>query len=189
MLLLRRIFRFGKPTIIMQPTIKTMSDSIALANYFIERSKSESKEITVLKLIKLVYIAHGYLLALMEKSYLNSRYDRVEAWKLGPVIPTVYHTFKYNANNPITEKGYVCILENDEPKFVVPTVDSSANPVLDFVWKRYGKMTSSDLVSLLHEKGTPWHYCYKEGQNVVIPDLDTKLYYSAMFKKLVGYGK
>ena len=173
----------------MLSTTKTMSDSIALANYFIERSQSEGEDITVLKLIKLVYIAHGYLLALMEKSYLNARYDRVEAWKFGPVIPTVYHTFKYKANNPITEKGYVCILENNEPKFVVPTVDPSANAVLDFVWKRYGKMSSSDLVSLLHEKGTPWSYCYKEGQNVEIPDLDTKLYYRAVFKKLVEHGK
>ena len=173
----------------MLSTTKTMSDSIALANYFIERSQSEGEDITVLKLIKLVYIAHGYLLALMEKSYLNARYDRVEAWKFGPVIPTVYHTFKYKANNPITEKGYVCILENNEPKFVVPIVDPSANAVLDFVWKRYGKMSSSDLVSLLHEKGTPWSYCYKEGQNVEIPDLDTKLYYRAVFKKLVEHGK
>ena len=80
---------------------REMDDSIALANFFIDKSTSEKCDITLLKLVKLVYIAHGYLLALLNRSFLNSRYDKVEAWRLGPVIPTVYHTFKYNANSPI----------------------------------------------------------------------------------------
>lgn len=173
----------------MQTQDKTMSDSIALANFFIERGEKERIEVTLLKLVKLVYIAHGYLLALTGKSYLNKKYDRVEAWKFGPVIPTVYHTFKYNENNPIKDKGVVCTLEEDKLIFVTPKIEESAHAVLNFVWKRYGGMTSTALVTLLHQKGTPWSYCYREGENVEIPDLDTRLYYYALFKKLANNGK
>lgn len=164
---------------------REMDDSIALANFFIDKSTSEKCDITLLKLVKLVYIAHGYLLALLNRSFLNSRYDKVEAWRLGPVIPTVYHTFKYNANSPIKEKGVVCVLnENDDPVFVVPQISDSAKIVLDFVWSRYGQMSPSTLVALLHEEGTPWKLYYSEGKNIEIPDDVTKDYYDTLFKVL-----
>ena len=163
---------------------KEMSDSIALANYFIEQSLKENADITLLKLVKLVYIAHGFLLALLNKSFINERYDKVEAWRFGPVIPTVYHTFKYNANNPIKERGVVFL--SDDNKFVYPKISQEAVLVLDFVWKRYGKMSSSTLVDLLHIDGSPWKTFYIEGKNVEIPDSVTKGYYAALFKYLLN---
>lgn len=167
---------------------KIMKDSIAIANYFIDRSKEDGKGIDLLKLVKLVYIAHGYILALLGESYLNKKYDKVEAWKYGPVIPTVYHTFKHNANGTITENGIVCV-NFDKNEFVEPAVEEEPKKVLDFVWKRYGRMDSSTLVTLLHKDGTPWKYHYKANMNVEIPDEDTKIYYEALFNELAEYGR
>ena len=167
---------------------KQMRDSISIANYYIERASNEKKDITLLQLLKLVYIAHGYLLALLNQSFLNPKFDRVEAWKYGPVIPTVYHTFKHNARNPITQRGVVCLFD-DEYSFVYPTISPEAEPVLDFVWKRYGGLSAAELVNLTHSKGTPWAYCYKEGENVVILDSDTELYYKALVREMMNYGK
>ncbi len=166
---------------------KIMADSIAIANYFIDKSKLEKADITLLKLVKLVYIAHGYTLALLDKSFIESRYDRVEAWKYGPVIPTVYHTFKHNANNPITDKGVICLFNEKDYPFVVPEIEDEPKFILDFVWKRYGQLSATDLVDLLHQDGTPWKYYYQEGKNNEIPDEDTKLYYKAVFNKLRNY--
>lgn len=40
--------------------------ALAIANYFIELAHKESKDIRPLKLMKLVYIAHGYILAMLD---------------------------------------------------------------------------------------------------------------------------
>ena len=168
---------------------KKMKDSIAIANYFIDRSNKENKGIDLLKLVKLVYIAHGYILALLKESYLNPRYDKVEAWKFGPVIPTVYHTFKHNGREPISEKGIVYIGDFDEGTFVEPEMnDEKPEPILDFVWKRYGSSDGSSLVNFLHKEGSPWDYYYRPGKNVEIPDKVTELYFKLLFEKLVEDG-
>lgn len=64
---------------------ENMKDSaLSIANYFIDLAQSQSKEIKPLRLMKLVYIAHGFMLAMLNRSVLNPRFDRVEAWKYGP---------------------------------------------------------------------------------------------------------
>lgn len=82
-------------------------NALAVANYFVELAEKEGKPITLLGLVKRVYIAHGFSLALFHKSLLDPRFDKVEAWRYGPVIPSVYHSFKQNRANPITEKTVV----------------------------------------------------------------------------------
>lgn len=171
----------------MREPEKSMKDSISIANYFIDKSVSENGDLTLLKLVKLVYIAHGFLLTTLKQSFLNPKYDRVEAWRFGPVIPNVYHTFKYNAGNVIKEKGIICE-DAKSLRFVCPKVLDEEKPVLDFVWKRYGGMKPSTLVDLLHKEGTPWRLHYKPNENVEIPDFDTHVYYTALFNALVNYG-
>lgn len=162
------------------------SDAIAIANYFVDKSNTSGKGVTLLSLLKLVYIAHGYLLALLDDGGFDPRFDKVEAWKYGPVVPSVYHTFKYNKSNVITERGFVLKSGDDNGiDFITPTVeDESKRIVLDFVWDRYGEMKATDLVRLTHRDDTPWAYCYRVGKNVEIPDELTKLYYEKMIEIL-----
>lgn len=174
----------------MEARDKTMDDAMSVANYFIEKANESNTELTLLKLIKLVYLAHGYTLAILNRSFL-SKYDRVEAWKFGPVIPSIYHSFKYNGARPITEQGIIVTEFEDsgEPELARPQVKDDIKFVLDFVWKRYHSWTASDLVSLLHKKGTPWDACFKPNENIEIPDRLTKMYYTAIFQGLVECGR
>lgn len=161
------------------------SDAIAIANYFVDKANEENYDLTLLRLVKYVYIAYGFALALLDRSIINNRFDKVEAWKYGPVIPSVYHSFKHNQNNPIKEKSYVLSKEdpNGELVFSTPTVkDERVVMILDFVWDRYKDKSIHDLIELLHKEGTPWKFCYKEGVNVEIPDGLTKLYYQSIVK-------
>ena len=87
-------------------------NALSVANYFIELAQRDEVSITQLGLMKRVYIAHGFSLALLNFSLLDSRFDDVEAWKYGPVIPSVYHSFKCYRNGPITDK--TIIVEWDE---------------------------------------------------------------------------
>lgn len=161
-------------------------NALAVANYFIELAQNDGRQITQLGLMKRVYIAHGFSLAINNKSLLDPRFDIVEAWKYGPVIPCVYHSFKQYRANPIAEKTIIMEWDehDQEPRFHEPELsDESARKIVRMVWARYAGMSDSEMVSLTHKPGTPWAMCYVEGLNKQIPDEVTALYY----KKLVDY--
>ncbi len=167
------------------------NNAISVANEFIELAKKNGvKDLTVLKLLKLVYIAHGFGLSLFkgEKLLIDPRFDTVEAWKYGPVIPSVYHTFKQYRNTNITEKGIIFsgIDSNGDPVACTPILEEDdAKSIVRIVWKRYGKSTARELVDLTHMGGTPWSISYKEGLNKEIPDSLTKMYYDSVIKLIL----
>ena len=169
-----------------------MKDSaLSIANYFIDLAQRKNAEIKPLRLIKLVYIAHGFMLALLDRSVLNPRFDKVEAWKYGPVIPSVYHSFKIYGNNPIEEKTTVFTDEKDvngniEYKIVIPVLeDREAIRVCDAVYMRYERFSDWDLVNFLHKSNSPWGLVYREGENKIIPDMYTKIYFKKLLESMV----
>lgn len=166
-------------------------NALSVANYFIELAHKENRPIHLLGLVKRVYIAHGFSLAMLDKPLIDPRFDRVEAWKYGPVIPSVYHSFKQYKASPITEP--TVIMECDEnftPTFITPTLtDEKAKMIVEMVWSRYRNYTDSQLVSLTHREGTPWGACYVPGENREIPDRFTKFFYSKLVKIILNNAK
>ena len=163
-------------------------NALSIANYFVGLARKDKEEVKPLRLMKLVYIAHGYMLAILDKSVLDPRFDRAEAWKYGPVIPSVYHSFKYFKNQPITENAVV--YDADRKNFEEPELqDEGAKKVCKFVWDKYKQMNDMELVDLLHKKGTPWETVYVEGKNKVIPDDYTKMYYKMLVNTLLRAAK
>ena len=163
-------------------------NALSIANYFIDKAAQDKKPVRPLKLMKIVYIAYGYGLAMLHKSLIDERFDKVEAWKYGPVIPSVYHSFKNYRENPITAKTVV-IEDDDKGKveFVEPQLsDSNARALCDYVWNRYNTYSDLELVSLLHGKGTPWGMVYEEGKNNTIPEFLTERYYTRLVKRLLA---
>lgn len=161
------------------------TNAISIANYFVDKSKNEKFDITLLRLVKYVYISYGFGLSILDRTIIDERFDKVEAWKYGPVIPSVYHSFKYNGNKPITEKSIILSQEDNSGnvEFSTPEVDKSDNELLtllDFVWDRYKNQTITELINILHGEGTPWKYCYRPNENVPIPDEMTKIYYDSI---------
>lgn len=165
------------------------SDAIAIANYFIDKANKDRNApypLTLLRLVKYVYIAYGFALAILNKVIIDKRFDSVEAWKYGPVIPSVYHSFKHNQNRTIKEKSSILKSEDEDGLmcFSTPEVtDDDIRKILDFVWNRYRGHSTSDLINLLHGSNTPWAYCYRAGRNEEIPDEMTKVYYDAIVNR------
>lgn len=163
--------------------------ALAIANYFIKLAHNENKVIRPLKLMKLVYIAHGYMLALLDRPTDGAKLEHVEAWQYGPVFPSVYHSFKLYGNRPIeamtTAIDFSKIGVSDDIQVTPMLTDEDEKRVCRFVWKNYGIYTDSTLVTTLHAKGTPWEKLYRPGKNVVIPDADTKKHYNAVIDKTI----
>lgn len=164
------------------------SNALSVANYFIEKAAQDKKPIRPLKLMKLVYIAYGYGLAMLHRSIIDSRFDQVEAWKYGPVIPSVYHSFKIYRNTPVKTKTVVMESDADgKIDFIEPKLtDNEAQMICDYVWEKYSTYSDSQLVSLLHAKGTPWGMLYEEGKNNTIPELLTQRYYTRLVNHLLS---
>ena len=154
------------------------SNATAIANYFVDLAQRDNIKLKQLGLMKRVYITHGFYLAIFDRSALDERFDTVEAWKNGPVIPSVYHSFKYNRDNSITEKAIIVRVKKDTITFEEPVLENDTiKAIAEKVWKRYEGFNDFELVDLLHRPGTPWAFCYEEGKSNEIPDFYTKAYY------------
>ncbi|MFD1703365.1 Panacea domain-containing protein [Methylopila henanensis] len=140
-----------------------------IVNYFLTRAEREGRPLTPLKLIKLVYIAYGWVLALTGKRLFD---EPIQAWQHGPVIPSVYHEFKHYGKRPIEDKATCFDLDTFD--FTVPEIEASdkeTKAILDKVWSAYKMFSGWSLRQKTHEPGTPWSQTYEEGvSDKEIPD-------------------
>jgi uncharacterized phage-associated protein len=149
--------------------------SLAVANRFIELSNAQDEKLTLMKLLKIVYFAHGWHLAITDKKPLVD--DAIEAWKFGPVAPSIYHFFKEYGSSPITDFGKEATLQNGEVLYVKTLLDGGSflDAFTKKIWEIYGSMTAFQLSELTHQPGTPWHKVWfdmggSERKGVDIPD-------------------
>lgn len=152
----------------------------AVANEFLEKSD----EISVLKLVKLCYIAQGFSLAILDRPIFDD--DKIEAWKYGPVVPSIYHEFKHFGRKNITSKSEYATL-NDDFNFITETpvlTDENDKKIIQIVWNMYGKFSGNELVTMTHKKGTPWDLVYRRNENEIIPNELISKYYKMLVEKM-----
>ena len=66
-------------------------DSRQIANRFIRFTRNDRRFVFVTAIMKQVYMAHGWTLALIDHPLIG---DRIEAWRYGPLIPAIYYNFR-----------------------------------------------------------------------------------------------
>jgi uncharacterized phage-associated protein len=149
--------------------------STAIANEFL-RLAGEPPCVTQMQLQKLVYIAHGWNLAINGEPLAS---DAVKSWKYGPVFPFLYEHAKYFGASPIPR--FITPLDNngvafffdgakDAPPYNAQFSDNERD-VIRRVWERYGKYSAFKLSDMTHRPGTPWFETYfNDGPNNVIPN-------------------
>ncbi len=140
-----------------------MEKALAVANYFVRRAVAEDVELTPMKLVKLVYIAHGWCLALADKELIQ---EDVQAWKYGPVVPSVYYKFRQYGSGRIEKPGEESFSVSGEGIRFTPYAPELVNknfaPLLDRVWEVYKKFSGIELSALTHQEGTPWDIAYNK---------------------------
>lgn len=135
--------------------------AIAVANAFIEKAEKKGiNDLSPMKLQKLVYFAHAWMLALADKPLIK---EDVKAWKYGPVIESVYHEFKSFGSNRITSLGTEFQgLDSDDVfdmKYVIPKLpksDKQAAAVIEAIIDIYGDRSAIYLSNLTHAQGSAW---------------------------------
>lgn len=136
-----------------------------VANQFIGLARKEGKTLTPLQLMKLVYIAHGWMLGLRQRPLII---EPVEAWRYGPIIPELYRETKKYGSGAVTDEISTSAWKRwgatDE-------LDASEADIVEQVYRIYGGQTGIQLSSLTHQPGTPWDITWESGKqmNATIP--------------------
>jgi len=139
---------------------RPVTSATTVANEMLKIAKRQGKHLTPMQLMKLVYIAHGWSLALLRRDLFS---DRIEAWKYGPVLPSLYHATKSFGRNPIPHD----LIDDDMDTPLEPNVQA----FLEDVFSKYGDISGVGLSNLTHRPGSPWDQVYRDGvMNIEIPD-------------------
>jgi uncharacterized phage-associated protein len=163
-------------------------ESNAVANEFLRLAWSEGRDITPMQLVKLVYIAHGWSLALNDEPLIR---EEVQAWKFGPVVPEVYREFKEFGKEPVTTLAQEFV----RPGKLVPyeiwdafdDSDIQAKELVNRVWDSYKERSGVQLSAITHQPNTPWADITKNGTEVgmskEIPNELIKKHYQELAQK------
>lgn len=119
-------------------------DARAIARHFLVEARKRGIDLNPMQLLKLVYIAHGWSLAITDEPLIK---NRIEAWDYGPVIPDLYHEVK--------QFGRGSISSYDHLPFIL--IESELFPLINQVIDAYGSLKAFELSALTHKLGTPWN--------------------------------
>ena len=133
-------------------------DSRQVANNLIKISNERGVPMSIMRVLKLAYMTHGWALAIFDEPLVN---DYVQAWRYGPVIPSIYYSFRPHGIydlNPIP-----LVQESD--------FDDDTDKLIAVVYALYEDLSANQLSALTHIKGGPWHTKYEPGKrSIIIPN-------------------
>lgn len=145
-----------------------------IAEWFISTGLSEhDKEMTHLKLQKLLWYAQGWHLGLEGTRLFD---DRIEMRKLGPVAHDVYTRY-----NPF---GAERLRSNEVSPFNWTDVESQDLPFLLTVWEKYGGFRASRLVTMTHSEAP---YTLYRDRVTPVPDATMQSFFRSRPDSLPDY--
>ena len=134
-----------------------MYTALDVAKYVIWYCQQKGYVISNLKLQKILYFIQAQFLVFGDE-HKACFSDDIQAWKFGPVVPTVYRKYRLYGNAHIPsfdkEENFSEIAEKDK---------TMINRIVD----RCADYTASQLVELTHRQ-SPWKDAYETGKNSVI---------------------
>lgn len=124
-----------------------------------------------MQLIKLVYVAHGYMLGRHGVPLLE---EEVQAWQFGPVVRSVYNAVRKFRSATITH------IEGSKDLEFSP----QERAVMDEVVRRYGSVDGVALSSATHKPETPWSKTWGyAGRNAAISNDLIEHFYKVLLKQ------
>lgn len=169
--------------------------AIAVANYFLDLAEEERKPLNPMQVQKLAYFAHGWYLALTNQPLVD---EQVEAWKFGPVFPSLYQQFKEYGGGAILGRAREWHLDVNPAtgrktilRQVVPTLDDDpdathrehAKTIVKRVWDVYGSWSALQLSQLTHVPGGPWEITRSKNPDRLGTDIPDTLIRAEFLRK------
>lgn len=141
--------------------------------------KAKNIRFTQMQLQKLVYIAHGWNLAINNKPLTK---DYPEAWLYGPVYRELHNSLKKYGALPINEDvlDFDLVLADGDI-----SIQKKEEAIIKRVFKDYASFHAFQLSALTHQEGTPWTKVYNDGKGKysTIPNKLIEEYFVKLAKK------
>ena len=162
--------------------------SFAVANYILDTLDNYNiKDVTNLKLQKLLYFAYGINLVLYNEPLFTSE---IHAYRLGPVVPDVYHEFKNHGNDIITTRAYYDDSTDTDIESIKVEYNFSPEEIksIDIACAAKGNVKAWNLVYETHQKDSAWSKVFnKNKQHIKILDDDIKKEFESRIDELATY--
>ena len=136
-------------------------DPRIIANFIIADSMAKNRPITNLALQKLLYLAHAQFFMGHDKPLVSGYF---EAWKFGPVMPSIYKTLKKFGREPITELFEEIDLFSGEVSQLPQLRDQHVIDHLTGVLFYFGRYSAGQLVDVTHASEGPWHHIWHKSR-------------------------
>lgn len=163
--------------------------STAIANAFLSLPEVQAiGGLTQMQLQKLVYMAHGWNMAINGERLVDSD---PEAWTYGPVFPDLYQHTKFLGTKPIDRlltpednsiyTHFRELLGRTAP--LTADLSDRERAVIENVWSRYGRMSGPALSRLTHQPSAPWFKAYARGKSSPITEDLIKPHYEDLLDR------
>jgi uncharacterized phage-associated protein len=162
---------------------------IEIANTFIEIAKVHGTKVSPIKMLMLIYYAHGWHLALYDSPLLD---ETIVASDDGPIIDSLYHELKHYGNRDIDYRVYSFNSHTGHASAKdIHQDDARTAALLERIWEVFGAYSADHLSKLAHADGTPWSQVYEqEGRNLLrAQNIDNQLiknYFQQLLKTQTG---
>lgn len=140
------------------------------AEYIISYFNEKGKDITNLKLQKLLYFLEAIYMVLADEDKLFD--EDFYAWDFGPVNDEIYKKYKFFINMPLSCDGPI-VIPNENKRYI------------DELYKNFGDYKGYELVAISHQNGSPWdiinkYYNSNIPDNIKIEKKDTKEWFKSI---------
>lgn len=149
-------------------------DARQIGNWFVRRAAADSRTLSIMSLLKLMYIAHGWHLEIYKTPFFG---NKIEAWKFGPVVPEAYYAYRQQGVN----------VSHELPCDGVP-LSESQKKLLEEVYQIYSRMDAFKLSEITHVKGGPWEMASRQGYYAPISDSMIQSHYESLRANAVKSG-
>ncbi|RYX81433.1 DUF4065 domain-containing protein [bacterium] len=156
--------------------------ALVVANEIIKLANSESIPISPMKLQKILYLANGLSYSQKGDKLILEKF---EAWDYGPVIRSVYSTYKEfkgsNIKKPIDDFVHIEGYTFSHSSSI--TVNDSDLELIKEAWNNTKNLDAFTLSAWSHNKNSPWDKAFNaRPKEVYISNDDMKDYFTAFFK-------
>ena len=135
--------------------------ALEVAKYVINHEHNKGREISNLRLQKLLYFVQAKILVETGEPCFE---EEMEAWDFGPVVPCVYHTYKIFGSWDLSFSG------------TVPSITEVISEKIDSIIDYCQSFPTRQLVEITHNQD-PWKNVYKRGQKNKISNDSIKDYF------------
>ncbi len=128
---------------------------------------------------KLVYIAHGWNLAVNNEPLIDEPF---QAWDYGPVVPSLYRALRRYGADPVARLIRVGdVNDTYDESDVVARLEPAEVRVIDQIWNDFKGFEAFQLSALTHKERSPWHVTmHAKGKNQPIANNDIQGYFSQL---------